>query len=75
MVDKYVGLIPKGSIWFRFSNSELRKFVEANPEFMPKDQQIDFDLLEEGTEFLSLDVTATEAAIARAGLSIVTLFD
>lgn len=66
--------MPKGSIWFHFSRGEMINFIRSNPSLVPADTVIDYDALEDG-DVQAIDVEQMEAAIARAGLSIVTLFD
>lgn len=74
MVDKYLGVMPKGSIWYHFSREEMIGFVKANPELVPADTVIDYDALEDG-DVQAINVELMEAAIVRTGLSIATLFD
>ena len=66
--------MPKDSIWYHFSREEMIGFVKANPDIVPVDTNIDYDALEDG-DVQAIDVELMEAAIARAGLSIATLFD
>jgi hypothetical protein len=77
MTEKYLGLIPKGSIWFRLTGDEARILVHQNPEFMaqlPADKPLE--------ELDSIEIQAfpgkckdIEDLLTKAGLTIVTLFD
>lgn len=74
MVEKYLGVIPKGSIWYHFSRQEMIDFLKANPEMLSPGEEIDYDTLESG-DIQAIDVGKMEEAIGRAELAIITLFD
>lgn len=74
MVNKYLGVIPKGSIWYHFPRKEMISFLRANPEMLPLGETIDYEALESG-DLQAIDVGKMEEAIGRAGLAIITLFD
>ena len=74
MVDKYRGIMPKGSIWYRFSREEMIAFLKDSTDLVPKDTVIDYSLLESG-DMQAINVEGMESAIAKAKLNIVTLFD
>lgn len=74
MVDKYLGVMPQGSIWYHFSRQEMIGFLQANPEMLPPGEKIDYEALESG-DLQAIDVGKMEEAIGRAGLAIITLFD
>lgn len=77
MVEKYRGILPKGSIWFHLTGDEARALIKSSPEFaaqIPPDKPLaELDNIE--IQALPGDAADIEKLLQTAGLHIVTLFD
>jgi len=77
MVEKYSGVLPVRSIWYRLTRDEALALVKFDPDFqtqLPTDRPL--------SELDSIDIQAfpgktadIEKLLQAAGLNIVTLFD
>lgn len=77
MVEKFRGVLPDKSIWYRFTRDEALRFVGAHKEIealLPKSPPLE-DLDSVDLQAFPGKTEAIEKLIKEAGLPVVTLFD
>lgn len=77
MVEKYRGVLPKGSIWFHLTGDEARALIESSPEFaaqVPTDKPL-AEIDDVDIQALPGKTADIEKLLQTAGLNIVTLQD
>jgi len=75
MVEKFRGLIPPGSIWYRFTREEAVTFLQHTGHYddMTPQQRRELDSID--LQALPGKTEDIERQISEAGLNIVTLHD
>jgi len=77
MVEKYRGVLPKGSIWFHLTGDEARALITSHPDIkaqLPTDKPL-ADIGDVDIQALPGTTADIEKLLTEAGLNIVTLQD
>ncbi len=77
MVEKYRGVLPKGSIWFHLTGDEARALIATHPDLqaqLPTDKPL-ADIEDVDIQALPGTTADIEKLLTEAGLKIITLHD
>ena len=75
MVEKYIGLVPPGSVWYKLNRDEATAFLQKEGSWSSLTPEQQADIKDLDIQALPGKTEAFELLIKEAGLNITTLFD